>query len=155
MIKLDIKEILNILPHRYPFVMIDRVLDLDENNIVALKNFSFNEPYVQGHFPDNPIMPGVMMVEAMAQASAILATKFCEKNMKMKNLLKYAAKGTGILFTSADEVRFKKVIIPGDQLYIKSKLVRQARNLFDFESQITVEERVVAEAKLKAIYGGG
>ena len=154
MIKLDIKEILNILPHRYPFVMIDRVLDLDDNNIVALKNFSFNETYVQGHFPDNPIMPGVMMVEAMAQASAILATKFCEKNMEMKNLLKYAARGTGILFTSADEVRFKKVIIPGDQLYIKSKLVRQARNLFDFESQIFVEERIVAEAKLKAIYGG-
>jgi beta-hydroxyacyl-ACP dehydratase FabZ len=154
MIKLDIKEILNILPHRYPFVMIDRVLDLDDNNIVALKNFSFNETYVQGHFPDNPIMPGVMMVEAMAQASAILATKFCEKNMEMKDLLKYAARGTGILFTSADEVRFKKVIIPGDQLYIKSKLVRQARNLFDFESQIFVEERIVAEAKLKAIYGG-
>jgi beta-hydroxyacyl-ACP dehydratase FabZ len=153
MIQLDIKEILNILPHRYPFVMIDRVLDLDDNNIVALKNFSFNEPYVQGHFPTNPIMPGVMMVEAMAQASAILATKFCEKNMEMKDFLKYAAKGTGILFTSADEVRFKKVVVPGDQLNIKSKLVRQARNLFDFETQIFVEKRVIAEAKLKAVYG--
>ncbi len=153
MIQLDIKEILNILPHRYPFVMIDRVLDLDDTMILALKNFSFNEPYAQGHFPDNPIMPGVMMVEAMAQASAILATKFCEKNMEMKDLLKYAAKGTGILFTSADEVRFKKVVVPGDQLKIKSTLIRQARNLFDFETQITVDERIVAEAKLKAIYG--
>lgn len=153
MIQLDIKEILNILPHRYPFVMIDRVLDLNDNMIIALKNFSFNEPYAQGHFPDNPIMPGVMMVEAMAQASAILATKFCEKNMEMKDLLKYAAKGTGILFTSADEVRFKKVVVPGDQLKIKSTLIRQARNLFDFETQITVDERIVAEAKLKAIYG--
>lgn len=153
MIQLDIKEILNILPHRYPFVMIDRVLDLNDNMILALKNFSFNEPYAQGHFPDNPIMPGVMMVEAMAQASAILATKFCEKNMEMKDLLKYAAKGTGILFTSADEVRFKKVVVPGDQLKIKSTLIRQARNLFDFETQITVDERIVAEAKLKAIYG--
>lgn len=153
MIQLDIKEILNILPHRYPFVMIDRVLDLNDDMILALKNFSFNEPYAQGHFPDNPIMPGVMMVEAMAQASAILATKFCEKNMEMKDLLKYAAKGTGILFTSADEVRFKKVVVPGDQLKIKSTLIRQARNLFDFETQITVDERIVAEAKLKAIYG--
>ena len=153
MIQLDIKEILNILPHRYPFVMIDRVLDLNDNMILALKNFSFNEPYAQGHFPDNPIMPGVMMVEAMAQASAILATKFCEKNMEMKDLLKYAAKGTGILFTSADEVRFKKVVVPGDQLKIKSTLIRQARNLFDFETQITVDERIVAEAKLRAIYG--
>ena len=153
MIQLDIKEILNILPHRYPFVMIDRVLDLNDDMILALKNFSFNEPYAQGHFPDNPIMPGVMMVEAMAQASAILATKFCEKNMEMKDLLKYAAKGTGILFTSADEVRFKKVVVPGDQLKIKSTLIRQARNLFDFETQITVDERIVAEAKLRAIYG--
>lgn len=153
MIQLDIKEILNILPHRYPFVMIDRVLDLDDTMILALKNFSFNEPYAQGHFPDNPIMPGVMMVEAMAQASAILATRFCEKNMEMKDLLKYAAKGTGILFTSANEVRFKKVIVPGDQLKIKSTLIRQARNLFDFETQITVDERIVAEAKLRAIYG--
>ena len=153
MIQLDIKEILNILPHRYPFVMIDRVLDLDDTMILALKNFSFNEPYAQGHFPDNPIMPGVMMVEAMAQASAILATRFCEKNMEMKDLLKYAAKGTGILFTSADEVRFKKVVVPGDQLKIKSTLIRQARNLFDFETQITVDERIVAEAKLRAIYG--
>jgi len=153
MIQLDIQEILNILPHRYPFVMIDRVLELDNNSILALKNFSFNEPYAQGHFPNNPIMPGVMMVEAMAQASAILATKFCEKNMEMKDLIKYTAKGTGILFTSADEIRFKKVVVPGDQLKIKSKLIRQARNLFDFETQIFVENRVVAEAKLKAIYG--
>ena len=89
----------------------------------------------------------------MAQASAILATRFCEKNMEMKDLLKYAAKGTGILFTSANEVRFKKVIVPGDQLKIKSTLIRQARNLFDFETQITVDERIVAEAKLRAIYG--
>jgi len=153
MIQLDIKEILNILPHRYPFVMIDRVLELDDTNILALKNFSFNEPYAQGHFPNNPIMPGVMMVEAMAQASTILATKFCEKNMEITDMMKYAAKGTGILFTSADEVRFKKVIIPGDQLKIKSKLIRQARNLFDFETQIFVEDKRVAEAKLKAIYG--
>jgi 3-hydroxyacyl-[acyl-carrier-protein] dehydratase len=153
MIQLDIREILNILLHRYPFVMIDRVLDLNDNTILALKNFSFNEPYAQGHFPNNPIMPGVMMVESMAQASAILTTKFCEKNMDMKNLLEYAAKGTGILFTSADEVRFKKVVKPGDQLKIKSTLIRQARNLFSFATQITVDELIVAEAKLKAIYG--
>jgi beta-hydroxyacyl-ACP dehydratase FabZ len=150
---LDIREILSTLPHRYPFVMIDRVLELDDSKIVALKNFSFNEPYVQGHFPENPIMPGVMMIESMAQASAILATKFCENNMELKDLMKYASKGTGILFSSADAVRFKKVVVPGDQLIIKSTLVRQARNLFDFESVITVDSIIVAEAKLKAIYG--
>jgi beta-hydroxyacyl-ACP dehydratase FabZ len=151
--QLNIKEILNILPHRYPFVMIDRVLEVNEEKIVALKNFSFNEPYAQGHFPDNPIMPGVMMVEAMAQASAILATRFCEKHMDMADFLKYSSRGTGILFSSADEVRFKKVVTPGDQLIIKSKLTRQARNLFEFESNISVDKFIVAEAKLKAVYG--
>lgn len=94
-----------------------------------------------------------MMVESMAQASAILATKYCEKNMSSEELFKYASRGTGILFSSADEVKFKQVVTPGDQLIITSKLVRQARNLFDFESKITVDNIIVAEAKLKAIYG--
>ena len=98
-------ELLDILPHRYPFLMIDRVLDYDENTLTAIKNFTVNEPYVQGHFPGNHIMPGVMLIEAMAQASTVLAFKYLQNN----DLLHEFIQG-GILFTAADQIRFKKVL---------------------------------------------
>lgn len=149
---LNTQEILNILPHRYPFVMIDRVKDYNKDSIVAIKNFTINEPYVQGHFPGNHIMPGVMMVEAMAQASTILAFKFIEKYIATENIIKYF-KGANILFVGADQVKFKKVVTPGEQLYIFSCMTRNARNLFEFDCRIEVEGIIVAEAKLKATAG--
>ena len=149
---LSTQEVLQILPHRYPFLMIDKVLDYDTHNLTAIKNFTVNEPYVQGHFPDNHIMPGVMQVEAMAQASTILAFKYVEECVSTDDLSKYF-KGPGFLFVGADQVRFKKVVLPGDQMVIHSKLIRNARNLFDFETRIEVDGIIVIDAKLKAMGG--
>jgi len=150
---LSTQDILSILPHRYPFLMIDKVLDYDNEKIIAVKNFTVNEPYVQGHFPGNHILPGVMMVEAMAQTSTILAFKFVEECVSMADMAKYFGKGAGILFVGADQVRFKKVVVPGDQLHIHSTMTRNSRNLFDFDARIEVDGIVVAEAKLKAVGG--
>lgn len=147
------QEVLSILPHRYPFLMIDKVLDYDNEKILAIKNFTVNEPYVQGHFPGNHILPGVMMVEAMAQTSTILAFKFVEECVSMADMAKYFGKGAGILFVGADQVKFKKVVVPGDQLHIHSTMTRNSRNLFEFDARIEVEGIIVAEAKLKAIAG--
>jgi 3-hydroxyacyl-[acyl-carrier-protein] dehydratase len=146
---LNIQEILSMIPHRYPFIMIDRVIDYDTHNLTAIKNVSINEPYIQGHFPGNHIMPGVMMIESMAQASTVLAFKHIEDN---SDIMKYF-KGAGVLFSGADQIKFKKVVLPGDQLYVYTTLVRNARNLFEFESRIEVQGIIVAEAKLKAIAG--
>jgi beta-hydroxyacyl-ACP dehydratase FabZ len=150
--KLSSQDILSILPHRYPFLMIDRVLDCNEKTIIAVKNVTINEPYVQGHFPGNHIMPGVMMVEAMAQASTILAFKYVEEYVSIENITKYF-KGPGILFVGADQVRFKKVVVPGDQLIIHSEIIRNSRNLFEFSARIEVEGLIVAEGNLKATGG--
>lgn len=141
-------EILDILPHRYPFLMIDRVLDYDENTLTAMKNFTANEPYVQGHFPGNHIMPGVMMIEAMAQASTLLAFKYLQNNDLLQDFY------TGnILFTAADQVRFKKVVVPGDQLIIHTKLIRHARKIFEFDAAALVDNITVSHGRLKAVAG--
>ena len=99
------KELLKILPHRYPFLMIDRVVDYDDDTLVALKNFSVNEPYVQGHFPQMHIMPGVMMMEAMAQACTVLAYKRASKYFDIDRVIELAGENSGILFVNADDVR--------------------------------------------------
>ena len=150
--KLTTQEILEILPHRYPFVMIDRVENYTKDELVAIKNVTINESYIQGHFPGNHIMPGVMMIEAMAQASTILAFKYIENHLDVNTLSKYF-KGPGVLFASADNVKFKKVVYPGDQLKVHSKLTRAVRNIFEFETSIQVDNFIVAEAKLKAMAG--
>lgn len=147
---INIQEILSMIPHRYPFIMIDRVLNHDSTTLTAIKNVSINEPYIQGHFPGHHIMPGVMMIESMAQASTVLAFLHIEKNSN--EILKYF-KGNGVLFSSADQVKFKKVVYPGDQMIVHTTLIRQARNLFEFDCYIKVEEIIVAEAKLKALAG--
>ena len=150
---LSTQDILSILPHRYPFLMIDRVLDYDEKTITAIKNFTINEPYVQGHFPGNHIMPGVMMVEAMAQASTILAFKYVEEQMSSVDFFKYMAKGAGILFVGADQVKFKRVVVPGDQLTVRSTMTRNVKNIFEFDTRIEVNGLIVTEGKLKALGG--
>ena len=130
--------------------MIDRVLDYDTKTLTALKNFTFNESYAQGHFPNNPIMPGVMQVECMAQASTILAFKYIEQ-LSMEELRHFS--GSGILFVGSDQMKFKKVVRPGDQLKIHSNMTRHARNLFEFDCYITVDNLLVSEGKLKAAGG--
>jgi 3-hydroxyacyl-[acyl-carrier-protein] dehydratase len=138
--KMEIQEILEHLPHRYPFLLIDRVLACQPGkDIVALKNVSINEPYFAGHFPHHPVMPGVLIVEAMAQASAILA--FRSFNLKNDGRSVY-------YFVGIDDARFKKPVVPGDRLIVKAQVIRNLRGIWKFTAQALVDEAVVSEAQL-------
>jgi 3-hydroxyacyl-[acyl-carrier-protein] dehydratase len=137
---MQIAEILRCLPHRYPFLLIDRVLELDlGNKIVALKNVAVNEPFFQGHFPGNPIMPGVMILEAMAQAAAILSFQTHARG-STHNLLYY--------FVGIDNARFKKPVTPGDQLLLEVAMLRSVRGIGKFDARARVGEALVSEAQL-------
>lgn len=136
---MDILQILEILPHRYPFLLIDRVLELTPELVVGLKNVSINEPFFQGHFPDQPIMPGVLIVEAMAQAGGILAFS-----------LLTAQQRSAVYFMGMDRVRFRKPVRPGDQLILKVKLLKQRGAVFKMSGEAFVDDNLVAEAELMA-----
>jgi 3-hydroxyacyl-[acyl-carrier-protein] dehydratase len=137
---MQIDEILKYLPHRYPFLLIDRVLALDEGkSIVALKNVSVNEEFFTGHFPYHPVMPGVLIVEAMAQAAAILT--FRTKNQLPDDKSVY-------YFVGIDRARFKRPVVPGDQLELHVSIVREARGLWKFKGEARVAGNTVAEAEL-------
>jgi 3-hydroxyacyl-[acyl-carrier-protein] dehydratase len=136
---MEIREILNYLPHRFPFLLIDRVLSCEPGKkIVAIKNVSSNEPYFQGHFPGNPVMPGVMILESLAQAAAILSF-LSQKRHSTQNLLYY--------FVGIDRARFKRPVVPGDQLTLDVTLARQVRGIAKFVAVATVAEAVVTEAE--------
>jgi beta-hydroxyacyl-ACP dehydratase FabZ len=140
----DIQEIMKLLPHRYPFIMIDRILELTPGEkIIALKNVTINEPFFQGHFPENPIMPGVLIIEAMGQAGAVLAAKSSEREPH----------GSLIYFMGMDKVKFRKPVTPGDQLIFKMKFLKQRRNVFRMSGTAYVDENVVAQAELMATFG--
>lgn len=138
----DILEILELLPHRYPFLMLDRILELTADSVVGLKNVTINEPFFQGHFPEKPIMPGVMIVEAMAQAGAILGYSLVD-DLGEKI----------IYFMGMDKVRFRKPVVPGDQLIIKAKLMKQKGPIFKMQAEAFVADQLVAEAELMATLG--
>jgi 3-hydroxyacyl-[acyl-carrier-protein] dehydratase len=141
----DIQEIMNILPHRYPFILVDRILELIPNEkVVALKNVTINEPFFQGHFPGNPIMPGVLIVEAMAQAGAVLA----HASLSPKEL------DGLVFFMGMDKVKFRKPVVPGDQLVIELKPLKQRLKVFKMSATAKVEKTLVAEAELMATFGG-
>lgn len=128
------------LPHRYPFMLIDRVTAVSPDNwITGYKNLSINEELFNGHFPDNPIMPGVLMIEAMAQLSGILG--FISAGVTKEDGYLY-------VFAGVDKARFKKLVIPGDRLYIKSKLTMSKRDIYKFECQALVEDGVVCTAEI-------
>lgn len=135
---LDIRRILDALPHRYPFLMIDRVVEfIGEDSLVAIKNVSINEPFFQGHFPGNPVMPGVLQLEAMAQAAGVLM------------LRRNSAEGKTTLFMSADKVKFRKPVRPGDQLILNAKLTKTRGNkLASAEVTCTVDGQVASSAEL-------
>ena len=137
---LDIKQILEYLPHRYPFLMIDRVLSVEPGKkVVALKNVSINEPYFVGHFPHHPVMPGVLMIEALAQAAAILT--FTTENHKADaNMVYY--------FVGIDNARFKRPVTAGDALRLEVTLTRNMRGLWKFHGEAFVEDVLAAEADL-------
>ncbi len=134
----DIRQVLKYLPHRYPFLLIDRVLSCDPGkSIVALKNVTINEPYFGGHFPNFPVMPGVLIIEAMAQAAAILTFK-TEGGQADKKSIYY--------FVGIDGARFKKPVTPGDALHLNVALERRVRGIWKFKAEARVEDAVVAEA---------
>lgn len=138
--RMEILEIMEHLPHRYPFLLIDRVLSCDPGKeLVALKNVTVNEPYFGGHFPNFPVMPGVLIVEAMAQAAAILAFKSFDLERNANSVY---------LFVGIDKARFKKPVTPGDQLIIKTQIVRNLRGIWKFTGQAFVEDSLVSEAAL-------
>ncbi|MBA3540155.1 MAG: 3-hydroxyacyl-ACP dehydratase FabZ [Deltaproteobacteria bacterium] len=133
------EQILGLLPHRYPFLLIDRVLEVSEDRVVALKNVSFNEPYFQGHFPGTPVMPGVLQVEAMAQAGGILASR----------AVAFDAKTQVMLFMGIDAVKFRKAVTPGDQLIIEVVPLRKGK-IFKMKGEIRVDGKVVCSAEFLA-----
>jgi beta-hydroxyacyl-ACP dehydratase FabZ len=140
----DIKSIMQNLPHRYPFLLVDRVVEFVKNErIVALKNVSINEPFFQGHFPDTPIMPGVLIVEAMGQAGGVLVTQSLPPEVK----------GKVIYFMGFDDVRFRKPVVPGDQLILELVMLKLRSKVVKMAGVAKVDGKIVAEAKLMAAYG--
>jgi 3-hydroxyacyl-[acyl-carrier-protein] dehydratase len=138
---LDIKEILARLPHRYPFLLVDRVLEIERGKrIVALKNVTINEPFFPGHFPHHPVMPGVLIVEAMAQAAGILGLVSADKDGTPANTVIYLA---GI-----DEARFKRPVVPGDQLTLTATIERTLRGIQKYAAQAHVDGELAAEARM-------
>lgn len=137
---MDIAKILSLLPHRYPFLLVDRVLELEPGkHIVALKNVTINEPFFPGHFPTHPVMPGVLVIEAMAQAAALLAFDTAQARLADKEI---------IYFAGIDEARFKRPVVPGDQLIMRAELERQLRGVWKFSAVAHVGEQLAAEARL-------
>ena len=140
---MDIHEILEHLPHRYPFVMIDRVISMElGKEITALKNVSINEPFFPGHFPHHPVMPGVLIVEAMAQAAAILS---------FKTMGKKPTDDSVYYFAGIDSARFKKPVSPGDQIILNVKIDRILKGIWKYSGVATVDGVVVAEASMMCI----
>jgi 3-hydroxyacyl-[acyl-carrier-protein] dehydratase len=138
--ELRIAEIMRILPHRYPFLLVDRVIEVDgDRKIVAIKNVTINEPFFVGHFPDAPVMPGVMIVEAMAQVGAIMGLLHCSPEA-IKNSLVY--------FIGIDEARFRRPIVPGDQLRIVVDVLRRKGKVWKMKGQVLVDGELAAEATL-------
>ena len=141
---MDIQQILQTLPHRYPFVMVDRVLEIEPGKrIVALKNVTINEPYFVGHFPGIPVMPGVMIIEALAQSAAILTYR----TLDLKQ-----GDGTLFYFAGIDGARFKRPVTPGDQLRLEVEMLRVMRGVGKFKTRALVEGAMVAEAELMCAY---
>ena len=137
---LSLEEIQKILPHRYPFLLVDRITSLEKGKrVVELENVSINEPFFQGHFPGKPIMPGVLIIEAMAQAAALLG---CVSTPAV------AAEGTLYYLAGVDDVRFKRPVGPGDQLLLKVNFDKERRNLWKFHATATVSEHFIASAEL-------
>ena len=142
---INIAEIMKLLPHRYPFIMVDRVVELIEGEkIIAFKNVTINEPFFAGHFPGAPIMPGVLIVEAMAQAGGIL---FAVSQPEEK-------RGGSVYFMGMDKVKFRKPVVPGDQLYFEVKILNMRLKAIKMSGIATVEGKCVAEAEFMAAFGG-
>lgn len=139
---LDVNQIMQILPHRYPFLMVDRIVELEPGKrIVGIKNVTINEPFFPGHFPGHPVMPGVLLVEAMAQVAGILVYRSDE-----------SVTGKVTYFTGIDNARFRKPVMPGDQVRFEVETTGNKRGIWFFTAKALVEGKVVTEAELKATF---
>ena len=137
---LDVNEIRTLLPHRYPFLLVDRVVELNlGESIVAYKNLSINEPFFDGHFPDKPVFPVVLLVEAMAQAAGVLG---------FKTMNKTPADGSIYYFVGADNLRFKRPCVPGDQVMLRAKILGERRGIWKFEVSSDVDGELAASATI-------
>ena len=140
---LDISEIKKIIPHRYPFLMVDKIIECDDDSkIVGIKSVTINEPFFQGHFPEFPVMPGVLIVEAMAQVACILAMRVLKKEGH-----------SSVFFTGIDGVKFRKPVVPGDVLRLELTKTKQRGELFRFDGKALVEEQVVTQGTIQAVLG--
>jgi len=137
---IDIKEIINCIPHRYPFLLIDRVLEINsEIDIKTLKNVTINEQFFQGHFRNDPVMPGVLIVESVAQSAAILVIK------------SFAGIDSSVYFMSIDNAKFRKIVRPGDSLIHNVKLIKKRGNVYKFSSQSYVDDILACEVEITAM----
>jgi 3-hydroxyacyl-[acyl-carrier-protein] dehydratase len=137
---MDVKEIREYLPHRYPFLLVDRVTELNlGKSIVAYKNVTVNEPFFNGHFPDHPVMPGVLILEAMAQAAGILGFKTMDKTPQ---------DGSIYYFVGSDKLRFKRPVVPGDKLQLEASIMSEKRGIWKFECRASVDGELVASASI-------
>ena len=137
MTALDVQEISQLLPHRYPMLMVDRIVEISTDSIVGLKNVTVNEPHFTGHFPNFPVMPGVLIIEAMAQVAGILVGKLAPHT-----------RGQIMFLASVDEAKFRKPVVPGDQLRIEMKMLRLKHTVAKMQGLATVDGQIVAEATL-------
>ncbi len=136
---ISITEIMDTLPHRYPFLLIDRVTELQEKKYIkGIKNVTINEPFFQGHFPGQPIMPGVLIIEAMAQIAGILAYRS-------------GVEGRSMYFMSIENAKFRRPVVPGDQLNFEVRAIKQRGAVWKFSGSATVDSKIVAEAEITAM----
>jgi 3-hydroxyacyl-[acyl-carrier-protein] dehydratase len=139
---LDINQIRDILPHRYPMLLVDRIVEMEEDRVVGLKNVTANEPFFPGHFPFYPVMPGVLIIEAMAQVGAVLVlSTIPDREDKL------------VLFATIEQAKFRKQVVPGDQLRIEMQVLRRKATVVRMSGKVTVEGKLVAEAVLMCQLG--
>lgn len=137
---MDVVEIQNLLPHRYPFLLVDRVVEFHERqSLVGIKNVTVNEPFFQGHFPDKPVMPGVLILEALAQATGLLAFRTGNRGAERDSLY---------YLVGIDKARFKQPVEPGDQLRLSVELIKTRRGIWVFDTEATVDGKTAATAKI-------
>ncbi|HML07649.1 MAG TPA: 3-hydroxyacyl-ACP dehydratase FabZ [Xanthobacteraceae bacterium] len=142
----DIGDILRLLPHRYPFLMIDRVIDMrGDEHAIGIKNITFNEPYFVGHFPENPVMPGVLMIEGMAQTAGVLCLR----------LMSSAERRRSIFFLTIDKAKFRKPAVPGDTLEYHVDKIARRRDIWWYRAEAKVGSTLIAEAEIGAIITEG
>jgi 3-hydroxyacyl-[acyl-carrier-protein] dehydratase len=136
----ELERVLKLLPHRYPFLLVDRIIELGKGRVVTIKNVTFNEPYFAGHFPGHPVMPGVLIVEALAQSAALLALNEVGRDPARLFML-----------TGLDKVRFRRRVIPGDQLRMEVKILKFHRPLWRMQAVARVDDELAVEAELSAM----